>query len=185
VIGNIPFLERCKELGYISVLTGWHEEAMMKKYTPKDSISARVKALLESAPIAFPPGFTIPTKVGVVLWDQYTATRDEWSEAELITVSKLVHLELRIRRESVTMDGEDVVVENRFGDVKENPRLAAIDRLIKQQASLMRLIGLNVDHDEAKRLNNRNPTGRPPKAKEESTKDRLKGKLLALPGGKK
>jgi hypothetical protein len=157
----------------------------MEKYTPKDSTNARVKALEGAAEIAVPLGVSIATKAARQLWDQFTATRPEWLETHLITLGKIIHLELRIRKESVTLENEDVVVENRFGDVKENPRLAAIDRMIKQQASLIRLIGLNVNNDESAKLNRQGKKTGQTSAEGDTKKEKLKAKLLALPGGRK
>lgn len=158
----------------------------MEKYTPKDSVNARVKALEDAVEIPVPAGVTIKTKAARQLWDQFTATRPEWLETHLISLGKIIHLELRIRRESVTLENEDVVVENRFGDVKENPRLAAIDRMIKQQASLIRLVGLNVNNDESAKLNRQGKkTGQSKPADGDDKKEKLKAKLLAMPGGRK
>ena len=159
----------------------------MKKYTAKNSINARVASaqVYETTPV--PPGIKIISKDAKELWKFYTDSRIEWADHHLLTVAKVVQLELRIRTENMKMATEDIVIETRLGEIKENPRLAAIDRLVKQQSSLMRLVGLNVNNDDAGSLN-RSPKGGSagivtPDQKSEDRKA-LRAKLVPMRGGK-
>jgi len=152
-----------------------------------DSVTARIKEAQASGDIPLPPlGVKINSKEAKILWEQYTSTRDEWIDPHLIHLSKIVHLEIAIRQQSKIMATEEYVITTRLGELKENPRLAAIDRLVKQQGGLTRLIGLNVNNDEAAKYNRKTkkPTAGRKTDKQVDAKTRLRGKLLGINGGK-
>jgi hypothetical protein len=126
----------------------------MDKYKPKDSVSSRVAAAQDDEDIVIPPtGVKINSKEAKVLWQQYTASRPEWSETHLVELGRIVHLEIGIRAQSRLMAKEELVITTRLGELKENPRAPAIDRMVKQKAMLMRVIGLSVTVDEATKMN--------------------------------
>jgi hypothetical protein len=158
----------------------------MDKYKPKDSVAERVKDANRDYTVQPPEGVSIQTPAARKLWEQYTTTRDEWGENHLIELGRIVHLEIRIRMEEKIAATEDAVIMTRLGEQKENPRFAAMDRMVKQKASLIRLIGLNVNNDEAAKLNRKGKkSGAAPAAAEVvPTKERLKGQLLGIDGGK-
>lgn len=157
----------------------------MEKYTPKDSVAERVKDANRDYTVVPPDGVKIETPAARKLWDQYTTTRDEWLENHLIELGRIIHLEIRIRLEEKIAATEDAVVETRLGELKENPRFAAMDRMVKQKASLIRLIGLNVNNDEAAKLNRKGKkSGATAAAPAQTAKERLKGQLLGIDGGK-
>ena len=158
----------------------------MKKYTPKDSVRERVSDYNKDYSVVPPQGVRIDTAAARLLWDQYTSTRDEWLENHLIELGRIVHLEIRIRLEETLAATENSVVMTRLGEQKENPRFAAIDRMVKQKMSLVRLIGLNVNNDEAAKLNRKGKkSGAGPSTPTAATaKERLKGQLLGINGGK-
>lgn len=160
----------------------------MDKYRPKDSVGERVKEANRDYTVQPPDGVRIDTPHAKKLWDQYTSTREEWFENHLIELGRIVHLEIRIRMEENLASTENAVVTTRLGEQKENPRFAAIDRMVKQKHSSIRLIGLNVNNDEAAKLNRKGKksgsTPTTPAGEALPTKERLKGQLLGIDGGK-
>lgn len=152
-----------------------------------DSVKARVKESQATNDVPeVPPGVKINSKEAKILWEQFTSTRDVWIDPHLIHLGKIVHLEIAIREQSKILAREDFVITTRLGELKENPRLAAIDRLVKQQGGLTRLIGMNVNNDEAVKYNRKTKKTTPGRKTNEPVdpKDRLRGKLLGIDGGK-
>jgi len=83
------------------------------------------------------------------LWPQFTCTRskEDWSEFDLILLSKVVKLELQIRLNWETHLNEGVIVENVKGTIIQNPRLLVIESYTRQQMALIRSLSMTAKGD--------------------------------------
>lgn len=132
-----------------------------------DSTEARVAAFQgQDEEVPVPAGITLDDYEEIILWRQFTSARRkvDWRDYDLIIVSKMVKLEMEIRRLNKIVAREGATVEDRFGGEKENPALTARKTLQAQQLQLGGHISLGLGGKNAASRNDgaRRKPGRPP-----------------------
>jgi len=98
----------------------------------------------EATPI--PEGVDLPTEEHRIFFEQIAGARarEHWRQVDLIILSKIALLEIRIRRAWAELDDTSLVIENMRGTKIPNPMTAVVDALQRQQLALVRSLSLGV-----------------------------------------
>ena len=103
----------------------------------------------KSVPV--PMGVTFSGSAEKLLWNQITRARfiDDWRTIDLILVSKLVKLEIEIRKQQDLLDDEGMILDVGKAKLVENPRFRVIGQLQSRQLAIVRALALNTSVDSA------------------------------------
>ena len=150
------------------------------KRIDKNTSSAMINAYSEAkSAVQLPETVELRDDLELVLWNQFTRARapNDWREADLIVVSKIVRLESDIRKYQKALDDEGAIVKNPRGTQIENPLFRVIDTLQRQQLALMRNIALNQTDRDARTLNGQSKNIK----RVRDTMEKLEGSFIAMP----
>lgn len=105
--------------------------------------------------IQVPDGVVLETEEEKIIWEQFTATRspDSWRDFDLVLLSKIVKLEVKIREYQKELDEKGPTVTNPRGNSMENPLFRIIDTLTRQQMAVIRAMSLNQTASAPRSLN--------------------------------
>jgi len=97
----------------------------------------------EDVPV--PLGITYRSELEKELWRTFTGARpkSDWLPHDLVSLTKLVSLEIQIREVRAALDVEGFVVPNNRGTVVENANLRAYATLLSMQLAVIRSLSIN------------------------------------------
>jgi hypothetical protein len=138
-----------------------------------DTVAGAVQAKQdESRTVQVPLGVKMESTEEKILWDQFTAARaiDSWRAFDLISLAKMVKLEVRIRELWDDIDRYGYTGTNPRGTEVVNPLVSVVDTLQRQQMAIIGKLSLGISADKAGGMNaNGKPaTGGKPAAVERS-----------------
>jgi len=122
----------------------------------RDSEEAGLQAHRDAVRDIEPPeGVTLCSQEEVDLWNQYTHARslDAWREFDLILISKMVKLEVKIRAGQALIETEGHIIENSKGDPILNPRVKAVDIIERQHISLITKLSMGISSEKGQDSN--------------------------------
>jgi hypothetical protein len=127
--------------------------------TRQDSIQAQVTSAFIGGEIPIPDGISFTTDEELMIWKQFSSVRskDAWRDFDLVLLSKVVKMEVDLRKHQKTLDATGPIIQNKRGTFVENPLLRVIDTLQRQQLAIIRSMSLNSVGQDPRTLNN---TGR-------------------------
>ena len=115
-----------------------------------------------------------------MIWNQFAKARakDTWREFDLVLLSKIVKLEVDIRKHQEKLDASGPLIKNKRETLVENPLLRVIDTLQRQQLAIIRSLSLNQTESDPRTLN---ATGSAEKAANNVIKKYGVASLIAMP----
>jgi hypothetical protein len=127
-----------------------------QRKTRSDTVAGQMGARKDLDRVLPPPdGVVFDTDQEMVLWRQYSSARslESWREMDLLLLTKLVKLEVRILNAEEMIASEGAVIENNRGTVVENAWLRVLDTYQRQQLAIIRSLSLGVSSDGARDAN--------------------------------
>jgi hypothetical protein len=120
-----------------------------------DSITAQSRAFQSAGDIPVPDGVELETEEEALIWRQFSKVRsmDAWRDFDLVLLSKVVKLEVSIRRHQSTLDKSGPLIKNKRETLVENPLLRVVDTLQRQQMAIIRSMSLNQTDQDPRTLN--------------------------------
>ena len=124
---------------------------MSKRRGRTDAVMHNHRAIAAGLEWIDPPdGVELRDEVDCLIWAQFTLSRlvNDWTAADLVQLGKIVMLESDLRKLTQELhDGEGYMLDytDSMGNElqKENPIVSTIDKVQKQQLSIIRSMGLN------------------------------------------
>jgi hypothetical protein len=98
-----------------------------------------------SQDIPVPLGVKFDGDMEKELWRTFTAarSRSDWMPHDLVTLTKIVEIEIDIRDVKATLKREGYVVENQRGTMVENANTRVYSTLLGMQLALIRSLSIN------------------------------------------
>jgi hypothetical protein len=102
-----------------------------------------------------PAGVELNSDEEEVIWGQFTRARarEDWRDMDLILLSKIVKLEVGIRRHQETLDRSGILIKNKRETLVVNPLMSVIDTLERRQLAIIRSMSLNQTANDPRTIN--------------------------------
>ena len=127
-----------------------------------------------------PAGVNLRNDADRLCWAQWSMSRlvSDWTLSDLGQLGKVIKMEVDIREmwDELHADGI-MLIDEETGKKRENPTLAALDRIQKAQLSIIRSMGLNTPSTDPRTMARAVENVR----KHQATAENNKGSLLAQP----
>ena len=128
----------------------------MVRKTRSDSTTAQVANFQNAfTEVSVPEYIEIKSDEERVIWNQFAKARakDTWREFDLVLLSKIVKLEVDIRKHQEKLDASGPLIRNKRETLIENPLLRVVDTLQRQQLAIIRSLSLNQTESDPRTLN--------------------------------
>lgn len=124
---------------------------MSNRKPRSDSIAAKTRGALAHE-MGFLPPDSLPelAESEKIAWNEYTRQRNEWKEAELRGLHRLVRLEAKLLELQQEADETPAIYKKANGDFVAHPIHGEVRQLHRLVHSEMRVIGLQTTRDEAR-----------------------------------
>lgn len=96
-------------------------------------------------PPPVPKGFDFSNPLEAELWEAFTAARpkDDWLSHDLIMLTKIVELEVKIREFKYNLEQQGYIVENQRGTLVENAYFRVYQTALAMQLQIIRALSMN------------------------------------------
>jgi len=128
----------------------------MVRKSRSDSTTAQVANFQNAfTEVSVPEYIEIKSDEERVIWNQFAKARakDTWREFDLVLLSKIVKLEVDIRKHQEKLDASGPLIRNKRETLIENPLLRVVDTLQRQQLAIIRSLSLNQTESDPRTLN--------------------------------
>lgn len=122
----------------------------MRKGQGKNSLMVQNSQIKDAFKKVSPPNYVeFETAEHWEIWETFVSRRlpQDWHDAELFLLVKLVHNEFNLRRYYKTLNKEGPVIENKRGTPVENPILRSIDTMMRISGAIQARLGLMQNFD--------------------------------------
>lgn len=109
-----------------------------------NAVDRKAQAFVAADAPQVPRGYKLDSEEAQILWAEFTAARSagDWMRHDLITLAKIVDLELRIRDLRDSLDETGYLVENQRGTMVQNPQVMVWQTMIHMQMTAIRALSL-------------------------------------------